>query len=68
MATSSTKKTAKPEGDAAPAKKPRAVKTAAPKDPAAKPAKKVSAKTKAAPAVAPTEVSAPPQPHRFGSA
>ncbi len=61
MATSSTKKTAKPEGAAVPAKKPRAVKTAAPKDPAAKPAKKVAAKTKAAPALAPTELSAAPQ-------
>jgi translation initiation factor IF-2 len=60
MATSSTKKTAKPEGEAAPAKKPRAVKTAAPKDPAEKAPKKAPAKEKAAKAevVTPT----PPAP------
>ena len=48
MATSSTKKTAKPDGEAAPAKKPRAVKTAAPKDPAEKAPKKAPAKEKTA--------------------
>ena len=60
MATSSTKKTAKPDGEAAPAKKPRAVKTAAPKDPAEKAPKKSPAKEKAAKAevVTPT----PPAP------
>jgi len=60
MATSSTKKTAKPDGEAAPAKKPRAVKTAAPKDPAEKAPKKAPAKEKAAKAevVTPT----PPAP------
>jgi translation initiation factor IF-2 len=46
MATSSTKKTAKPDGEAAPAKKPRAAKTAAPKDPAEKAPKKSPAKEK----------------------
>jgi len=46
MATSSTKKTAKPEGEAAAPKKPRATKAAAPKDPGAKPARKTSAKEK----------------------
>ena len=60
MATSSTKKTAKPDGEAAPAKKPRAVKTAAPKDPAEKAPKKAPAKEKTAKAevVTPT----PPAP------
>ena len=48
MATSSTKKTAKPDGEAAPAKKPRAVKTAAPKDSAEKAPKKSPAKEKTA--------------------
>ena len=48
MATSSTKKTAKPDGEAAPAKKPRAVKTAAPKEPAEKAPKKAPAKEKTA--------------------
>ena len=47
MATSSTKKTAKPDGEAAPVKKPRAVKTATPK--------KVPAKGKTPPAE-PTDV------------
>ena len=60
MATSSTKKTAKPDGEAAPAKKPRAVKTAAPKEPAEKAPKKAPAKEKTAKAevVTPT----PPAP------
>ena len=60
MATSSTKKTAKPDGEAAPAKKPRAVKTAAPKDSAEKAPKKSPAKEKTAKAevVTPT----PPAP------
>ena len=60
MATSSTKKTAKPDGEAAPAKKPRAVRTAAPKEPAEKAPKKAPAKEKTAKAevVTPT----PPAP------
>ena len=60
MATSSTKKTAKPDGEAAPAKKTRAVKAAAPKDPAEKAPKKAPAKEKTAKAevVTPT----PPAP------
>ena len=64
MATSSTKKTAKPEGEAAPAKKPRAVKTAAPKDPAEKAPKKAPAKEKAAKAevVTPTPPAPAPTP------
>ena len=64
MATSSTKKTAKPEGEAAPAKKPRAVKTAAPKDPAEKAPKKAPAKEKAAKAevVTPTPPAPAPAP------
>ena len=64
MATSSTKKTAKPEGEAAPAKKPRAVKTAAPKDPAAKAPKKAPAKEKTAKAevVTPTPPAPAPAP------
>ena len=64
MATSSTKKTAKPEGEAAPAKKPRAVKTAAPKDPAEKAPKKAPAKEKAAKAevVTPTHPAPAPAP------
>ncbi len=57
MATSSTKKTAKPDGEAAPVKKPRAVKPAAPK--------KAPAKGKISPAepatVAPPAVSLPPE-------
>ncbi len=60
MATSSTKKTAKPEGDAAPAKKPRAVKAAVAKDPAAKPAKKASPKSKLPKVVEAPEVSVAP--------
>jgi translation initiation factor IF-2 len=64
MATSSTKKTAKPEGEAVPAKKPRAVKTAAPKDPAEKAPKKAPAKEKAAKAevVTPTPPAPAPAP------
>jgi len=64
MATSSTKKTAKPEGEAAPAKKPRAVKTATPKDPAEKAPKKAPAKEKAAKAevVTPTHPASAPAP------
>ena len=64
MATSSTKKTAKPDGEAAPAKKPRAVKTAAPKDPAEKAPKKAPAKEKAAKAevVTPTPPALAPAP------
>ena len=64
MATSSTKKTAKPEGEAAPAKKPRAVKTAAPKDPAEKAPKKAPAKEKTAKAevVTPTPRAPAPAP------
>ncbi len=64
MATSSTKKTAKPDGEAAPAKKPRAVKTAAPKDPAEKAPKKAPAKEKAAKAevVTPTPPAPAPAP------
>ncbi len=57
MATSSTKKTAKPDGEAAPVKKPRAVKPAAPK--------KAPAKGKISPAepatVAPPAISLPPE-------
>ena len=62
MATSSTKKTAKPDGEAAPAKKPRAVKTAAPKDPAEKAPKKASAKEKAAKAEVVTPTPRAPAP------
>ena len=64
MATSSTKKTAKPDGEAAPAKKPRAVKTAAPKDPAEKAPKKAPAKEKTAKAevVTPTPPAPAPTP------
>ncbi len=64
MATSSTKKTAKPDGEAAPAKKPRAVKTAAPKDPAEKAPKKAPAKEKTAKAevVTPTPPAPSPAP------
>lgn len=69
MATSSTKKTAKPEGDAAAPKKPRAAKIVTPKDPAAKGTPKSSAKEKApkaapSPALAPNTPSplAPPAP------
>ena len=64
MATSSTKKTAKPDGEAAPAKKPRAVKTAAPKDPAEKAPKKAPAKEKTAKAevVTPTPPAPAPAP------
>jgi len=64
MATSSTKKTAKPDGEAAPAKKPRAVKTAAPKDPAEKAPKKSPAKEKTpkAEVVTPTPPAPAPAP------
>ena len=62
MATSSTKKTAKPDGEAAPAKKPRAVKTAAPKEPAEKTPKKAPAKEKAAKAEVVTPTSPAPAP------
>ena len=64
MATSSTKKTAKPDGEAAPAKKTRAVKTAAPKEPAEKAPKKAPAKEKAAKAevVTPTPPAPAPAP------
>jgi len=64
MATSSTKKTAKPDGEAAPAKKPRAVKTAAPKEPVEKAPKKAPAKEKAAKAevVTPTHPAPAPAP------
>ena len=63
MATSSTKKTAKPEGEAAAPKKPRATKAAAPKDPAAKPARKTPTKEKTSvPAEAPASVAAIPAP------
>ena len=62
MATSSTKKTAKPDGEAAPAKKPRAVKTAAPKDPAEKAPKKAPAKEKTAKAEAVTPTPPAPAP------
>jgi len=70
MATSSTKKTAKPDGEAAPAKKPRAVKTAAPKDPAEKAPKKAPAKEKAAKAevVTPTPPASAPAPSAEKSA
>jgi len=64
MATSSTKKTAKPDGEAAPAKKPRAVKTAAPKDPAEKAPKKAPAKEKTAKAEAVTPTPPAPAPTR----
>ena len=64
MATSSTKKTAKPDGEAAPAKKPRAVKTAAPKDPAEKAPKKAPAKEKAAKAEVVTPTPPAPAPTR----
>jgi len=62
MATSSTKKTAKPEGEAAAPKKPRAVKAATPKDPSAKATKKSPVKEKAPkaePAPTPTPAPAP---------
>jgi translation initiation factor IF-2 len=62
MATSSTKKTAKPDGEAAPAKKPRAVKTAAPKEPAEKTPKKAPAKEKAAKAEVVTPTPRAPAP------
>jgi translation initiation factor IF-2 len=64
MATSSTKKTAKPDGEAAPAKKPRAVKTAAPKDPAEKAPKKSPAKEKTAKAEVVTPTPPAPAPTR----
>ncbi len=64
MATSSTKKTAKPDGEAAPAKKPRVVKTAAPKDPAEKAPKKAPAKEKTAKAEAVTPTPPAPAPTR----
>ena len=62
MATSSTKKTAKPEGEAAAPKKPRAVKATTPKDPSAKAPKKSPVKEKAPkaePAPTPTPAPAP---------
>jgi translation initiation factor IF-2 len=63
MATSSTKKTAKPEGEAAAPKKPRATKAAAPKDPAAKTARKTPTKEKTSvPAEALASVAAIPAP------
>jgi len=63
MATSSTKKTAKPEGEAAAPKKPRATKAAAPKDPAAKTARKTPTKEKTSvSAEAPASVAAIPAP------
>ena len=62
MATSSTKKTAKPDGEAAPAKKTRAVKTAAPKEPTEKAPKKAPAKEKAAKAEVVTPTSPAPAP------
>ena len=63
MATSSTKKTAKPEGEAAAPKKPRATKAAAPKDPAAKTARKTPTKEKTSvPAEAPASVAVIPAP------
>ena len=70
MATSSTKKTAKPDGEAAPAKKPRAVKTAAPKDPTEKAPKKSPAKEKTAKAevVTPTPPAPAPAPSAEKSA
>jgi len=70
MATSSTKKTAKPDGEAAPAKKPRAVKTAAPKDPTEKAPKKSPAKEKTAKAevVTPTPPASAPAPSAEKSA
>ena len=55
MAPSSTKKTAKPEGEAGAPKKPRATKASAPKDPAAKPAKKTPAKEKVSEKETPAE-------------
>jgi len=55
MAPSSTKKTAKPEGEAGAPKKPRATKASAPKDPAGKPAKKTPAKEKISVNEAPAE-------------
>ena len=64
MATSSTKKTAKPDGEAAPAKKPRAVKTATPKEPAEKAPKKAPAKEKTAKAEAVTPTPPAPAPTR----
>ena len=63
MATSSTKKTAKPEGEAAAPKKPRATKASAPKDPAAKTARKTPTKEKTSvSAEAPASVAAIPAP------
>ena len=63
MATSSTKKTAKPEGEAAAPKKPRATKAAAPKDPTAKPARKTATKEKALePTPTPSPASVAPTP------
>jgi translation initiation factor IF-2 len=64
MATSSTKKTAKPDGEAAPAKKPRAAKTAAPKEPAEKAPKKAPAKEKTAKAEVVTPTPPAPAPTR----
>ena len=65
MATSSTKKTAKPDGEAAAPKKPRATKAAAPKDPAAKPARKTVTKEKTPEPVstpAPAPLASSPEP------
>jgi len=62
MAPSSTKKTAKPEGEAGAPKKPRATKTSAPKDPAAKPAKKTPAKEKISAKETPAETVPVPVP------
>jgi translation initiation factor IF-2 len=65
MATSSTKKTAKPEGEAAPIKKPRAVKSTAAKDPTEKavpkksPAKEKVKKLESAPAELPAATPVP---------
>ena len=63
MAPSSTKKTAKPEGEAGAPKKPRATKASTPKDPAAKPAKKTPTKEKVSAKETPAEtVPVPPSP------
>ena len=62
MASSSTKKTAKPDGEAGAPKKPRATKTSAPKDSAAKPAKKTPAKEKVSVKETPAEVIPVPTP------
>jgi len=63
MASSSTKKTAKPDGEAGAPKKPRATKSSTPKDPAAKPAKKTPTKEKVSAKETPAEtVPVPPSP------